>query len=111
MAKKVKTVYVCDDCGAEHPKWVGRCSSCGAWESVKEFKQSPLKITPRANRSELPSLVNISRDTEGRIRTTQSEFDAVVGGGLVKGSIILFGGQLRSYAKSRAEASLWPELC
>ena len=93
MPKKNKTVFVCDDCGAEHPKWVGRCSSCGAWETVKEFKQSPLKITPGASRAELRSLNNIAHAGENRIRTSQTEFDSVVGGGLVKGSIILFGGQ------------------
>ncbi len=92
MAKS-KTVYVCDECGAEHPKWMGRCGTCGAWESVKEFKQSPLKIKPGGNKAELKTLDNISRDGEYRICTGQSEFDSVLGGGLVKGSIILFGGQ------------------
>ncbi len=90
---KIKTVYVCDDCGAEHPKWVGRCSTCGTWESVKEFKQSPLKAIPNRQRSELKSLDQIGRSEENRIRTSQQEFDAVLGGGMVKGSIILFGGQ------------------
>ena len=90
---KSKTVYVCDDCGAEHPKWVGRCGSCGAWETVKEFKQSKLKVSPRGHRAELKPLDKITRDAENRIKTTQAEFDTVVGGGLVKGSIILFGGQ------------------
>jgi DNA repair protein RadA/Sms len=92
MAKS-KTVYVCDACGAEYPKWVGRCGSCGAWESVKAFKQGPLKTNPTGPPSELKSLDQINRDGESRIRTKQAEFDAVVGGGLVKGSIILFGGQ------------------
>lgn len=93
MAKS-KTVFVCDDCGAEHPKWVGRCASCGAWETVKEFKQSPLKANhSNAQRAELLPLNKISRDSENRIKTGQAEFDTVVGGGLVKGSIILFGGQ------------------
>ncbi len=92
MAKS-KTVYVCDDCGAEHPKWVGRCGSCGAWETVKEFKQSKLKASPRGQRAELKPLDKITRDTENRIKTSQSEFDSVLGGGLVKGSIVLFGGQ------------------
>ena len=92
MAKS-KTVYVCDDCGAEHPKWVGRCGSCGAWETVKEFKQSKLKVSSSGQRAELKPLDKINRDVENRIKTTQSEFDSVVGGGLVKGSIILFGGQ------------------
>ena len=90
---KIKTVYVCDDCGAEHPKWVGRCGSCGAWETVKEFKQSKLKVTPGGQRAELKPLDSITRDAENRIKTSQSEFDSVLGGGLVKGSIILFGGQ------------------
>ncbi|MBC8376921.1 MAG: DNA repair protein RadA [FCB group bacterium] len=92
MAKS-KTVYVCDDCGAEHPKWVGRCGSCGAWETVKEFKQSKLKVSRSGQRAELKPLDKITRDAENRIKTSQSEFDSVVGGGLVKGSIILFGGQ------------------
>jgi len=92
MAKS-KTVYVCDDCGAEHPKWVGKCSSCGAWETVREFKQSKLSVTPGGPRAELQPLDKITRDAENRIKTTQSEFDSVLGGGLVKGSIILFGGQ------------------
>lgn len=92
MAKS-KTVYVCDECGAEHPKWVGRCSSCGAWESVKEFKQSPLKNGPAGPPADLKSLDQISRDTHNRIQTGQGEFDTVLGGGLVRGSILLFGGQ------------------
>ena len=92
MAKS-KTVYVCDDCGAEHPKWVGRCGSCGAWETVKEFKQPKLKSAPRGPRTELKPLDKITRDAENRIKTSQSEFDSVLGGGLVKGSIVLFGGQ------------------
>ena len=92
MAKS-KTVYVCDDCGAEHPKWVGKCSSCGAWETVKEFKPSKFKVAPGGRRAELTALDKITRDTENRIQTQQSEFDSVLGGGLVKGSIILFGGQ------------------
>lgn len=92
MAKS-KTVYVCDECGAEFPKWVGRCGSCGAWESVKEFKQSRLKKGPSGPPSELRSLDEISRDENNRIETKQSEFDSVLGGGLVRGSILLFGGQ------------------
>lgn len=92
MAKS-KTVYVCDECGAEHPKWVGKCSSCGAWESVKEFKHSPLKKGPSGPPAELKSLDQISRDTQNRIQSGQGEFDTVVGGGLVRGSILLFGGQ------------------
>lgn len=90
---KNKTVFVCDDCGAEHPKWVGKCSSCGAWETVKEFKQSPVKITLNSGPSELKTLDKIERGQGSRIKTTQTEFDAVNGGGLVRGSILLFGGQ------------------
>ena len=90
---KVKTIFVCDECGAEYPKWVGRCGSCGAWESVKSFKQSPLKKGPAGPPSELRSLDQIARDENNRIETKQSEFDTVLGGGLVRGSILLFGGQ------------------
>jgi len=90
---KTKTVFVCDDCGAEHPKWVGRCGSCGAWETVHEFKQSKLSVSPSGARAELKPLDKITRDAQNRMQTTQSEFDTVLGGGLVRGSIILFGGQ------------------
>ena len=90
---KPKTVFVCDDCGAEHPKWVGRCGSCGAWETVKEFKQSRLKAVSTGPRATLKPLGEITRDGENRLRTSQQEFDDVVGGGLVPGSILLFGGQ------------------
>ncbi|MCF7808040.1 MAG: DNA repair protein RadA [Candidatus Marinimicrobia bacterium] len=90
---KVKTVFVCDECGAEYPKWVGRCDSCGAWESVREFKQSRLKKDPAGPPSQLRALADITRDENNRITTQQSEFDTVVGGGLVRGSILLFGGQ------------------
>jgi DNA repair protein RadA/Sms len=92
MAKS-KTVYVCDECGSEHPKWVGKCSSCGAWETVKEFKQGPLQRRPAGPPSQLKTLSNISRDNHNRIITGQGEFDTVLGGGLVRGSILLFGGQ------------------
>ncbi|MCF7824510.1 MAG: DNA repair protein RadA [Candidatus Marinimicrobia bacterium] len=91
MAKS-KTVYVCDECGAEHPKWVGRCGTCGAWETVKAFKHSPLKAG-KGSSSVLKPLNQIVRHGDNRIPSTQSEFDAVLGGGLVRGSIILFGGQ------------------
>jgi len=92
MAKS-KTVYVCDECGAEHPKWVGRCGSCGAWETVKAFKHNPVRANPIGPPAELKPLDQITRNSDSRIQTTQSEFDAVVGGGVVRGSIILFGGQ------------------
>ena len=90
---KIRTVFVCDACGAEYPKWVGRCSSCGAWESVKEFKQSTSRQAPSAPPTELQQLHQIQRGKDSRIRTGQAEFDNVVGGGLVRGSILLFGGQ------------------
>ena len=90
---KIKTVFVCDECGAEYPKWVGRCGSCGAWESVKEFKQSRLKNVSSGPAASLKPLGDIARDKDRRLSTSQQEFDAVVGGGLVPGSVLLFGGQ------------------
>lgn len=90
---KNKTVYVCDECGAEYPKWVGKCTSCGAWESVREFRQAKLKTSHSHQASQIEALAEIDRDSHVRLSTGQAEFDSVVGGGLVKGSILLFGGQ------------------
>ncbi len=100
MAKS-KSVYVCNQCGAEFPKWNGRCSSCGAWNSLEEELSAP---TTKANLSsgktgvdladKIVSLRDAQTDTdEVRYLTGMKELDRVLGGGLVKGSMVLLGGE------------------
>lgn len=102
MAKE-KNVYVCSECGQESPKWVGRCPSCGAWNT---FKQMTVRAaSPAAGRaggalsglikseSRPVALSDISVEAETRISTNDAEFDRVLGGGIVPGSLTLLGGE------------------
>lgn len=95
MAQKVKTVFVCKECGYESPKWNGKCPSCGEWATMEE----EVKINNKNNKTTLSSrsvtslnLHNIEIDTEIRYKTGLSEFDRVLGGGIVKGSLVLLSG-------------------
>lgn len=96
MAAKTKTVYVCSECGYESAKWIGRCNGCGAWNTMTEDVQvqsrtaaSSLSSLKRA--SALP-LSEISESDEHRFVTGISELDRVLGGGIVKGSVVLLSG-------------------
>jgi len=95
---KVKTVYVCSNCGNKVAKWVGQCSACGEWNSFEEeieqkntgfsFKSSKIKIAAK------PKLIkDITYEKEQRIDTLNTEFNRVLGGGLVPGSLVLIGGE------------------
>ena len=94
---KVKSKFVCQECGYETAGYLGKCPECGSWGSlVEELESKP--IVSRANQSEFlntekPVLINeISIDENVRISTNISEFDRVLGGGLVQGSLILLAG-------------------
>ena len=99
MAKQ-KTVFVCGDCGSEYSKWQGQCGDCGGWNTVVEFKLGPnksgaIKSTRKGFTGELADikvLSEISIEDLPRLTTGVSEFDRVLGGGLVPGSAILIGG-------------------
>lgn len=102
MAKsKLKTVYVCSECGAKKPRWEGKCSDCGAWNSLNEERD----VQPAAGRgwvrnqsptSTHTSVVSLDHSPEEtrlvRHTTHLEEFDRVLGGGLVEGSFVLLGG-------------------
>ena len=96
---KVKSVYICSDCGAESPKWVGKCPSCGAWNTYVEelIKKEP--ATWRAASGIVrdgmkPRLLrDVTAKEETRIDMHDSELNRVLGGGLVKGSLVLVGGE------------------
>ena len=98
---KVKSVYRCEQCGADHPKWAGQCSECGEWNSLHEVSIAPT-VTHRAQpkmgggyagqAAAITTLNKVSVSHETRLTTGIGEFDRVLGGGLVTGSVVLIGG-------------------
>lgn len=98
MPSKVKSVYVCSECGYESPKWYGKCPSCGEWNTMNEEIKNTSKSTPVAkakvySSNAVPSTINdISTEDEHRYDTGSKELNRVLGGGIVKGSLILLGG-------------------
>ncbi len=91
---KEKTVFVCRECGQEYPKWGGKCTLCGAWNSLEETVVAANIPTKAVSSAELKfsRMSDISCDSEIRYNTGISELDRVLGGGLVKGSLVLIGG-------------------
>ncbi|MDE5792943.1 MAG: DNA repair protein RadA, partial [Oscillospiraceae bacterium] len=95
MAKKEKMQFICTECGWTSPKWNGCCQGCGAWNTLEEVapvaNQTVKNFTNLADKIHLIS--DISSENEIRYHTGSSELDRVLGGGLVKGSIVLLGGE------------------
>ena len=98
---KLKTVYFCSACGAQAPKWAGQCSDCGAWNTLSESIDFPASRASHArvagfgdikDLNRVQDLAEIALDDVQRVPTGSSEFDRVLGGGLVPGSVILLGG-------------------
>ncbi len=95
IATKNKSVYICNECGAGNPKWVGQCPSCGSWNTLIEEAVIPTSsrfVGYAAAKSEVVSLAEISPEANSYISTTISELDLVLGGGLVAGGVVLIGG-------------------
>src|SRR5579875_1212082 len=102
---KLRTKYVCQQCGGEQSKWVGKCPDCGAWNSLEETTEQPQNAAqPRrptvagratiAQGTQVPlALPAIQPLTQERISGGYTETDRVLGGGLVAGSLILSGGE------------------
>lgn len=98
MAKNAKTVFLCNECGYESAKWLGKCPACGEWNSFVEEKvkkdDTHSVVRPENKKSSKPmSLNSVEGKDEDRVSTGYSELDRVLGGGLVKGSLILLGGE------------------
>ena len=96
MSNKVQTVYACSACGAQFPKWTGRCLECGGWGTLQiqtvDQKTTDKMIT--VNPAEIIDLEKLNSPTENQRLTTKiQEFDRVLGGGLMPGSLILLGGE------------------
>ena len=95
---RLRTVYVCTDCGHEHPKWTGQCAGCGAWNSLVEDVVGDAPATPakRAATRPVAAPVPLSSADASTTRPTPTgigELDRVLGGGLVPGSVTLLGGE------------------
>lgn len=94
---KAKTIFYCTECGNETPKWAGRCSACGAWNSIVEQPEERRPSGKAKNLlNRLPvkaeSITDLREDEEIRFSTGMGELDRVLGGGAVKGSLVLVGG-------------------
>jgi DNA repair protein RadA/Sms len=103
MAKD-KTMYVCENCGQESPKWIGKCPACGQWNTFKEIKVADTRKQATATKAAASAgrqlrenkvlrLRDISAHDDPRIDMQDTEFNRVLGGGLVPGSIVLLGGE------------------
>jgi DNA repair protein RadA/Sms len=95
MKSKAKTVYVCQSCGTQSPRWMGKCPDCGQWNTMVEErveKQKEIGATKRRDGSEPLLLGDIQARDEDRFVTKIGELDRVLGGGIVAGSVVLIGG-------------------
>ena len=94
---KAKTLFYCTECGNETPKWAGRCSVCGAWNSIVEQPEEKKtagkgRLLANMRTVKAESITDLSSDEEIRFSTGMGELDRVLGGGAVKGSLVLVGG-------------------
>ena len=92
---KTKTVFYCTECGNETPKWAGRCPACGAWNSIVEQADKPVKSGRKSASARIVKpvpITEIGTADEIRFSTGMGELDRVLGGGAVKGSLVLVGG-------------------
>ena len=94
---KAKTVFVCNDCGYESPKWLGRCPACGAWNTFFEQKvvETKSSISSKGTKEKIsPQILdNVIGKNESRTDTGIGELNRVLGGGIVNGSLVLLGGE------------------
>ena len=101
---KLKTVYVCSNCGETSPRWMGRCPSCGEWNTMVEdvVVPEPKSAARKAAGARPAGVTSLVADRLSSISTTEeksrivtgiSELDRVLGGGVVLGSVVLLGGE------------------
>ncbi len=98
MANKVKSVWFCTSCGNESSKWMGKCPACGEWNTMVEEtvatgkRQNQSANVPGKSQKPMP-LSEIDSSKESRISLNNNEFDRILGGGIVEGSLVLIGGE------------------
>src|SRR5437867_2389699 len=100
MTKATKTVFVCQECGAQSSKWLGQCRDCGAWNSFVEERPTDAAAATAGHRYAAATAASTARlysdieiEQHARISTGIDEFDRVLGGGIVPGSLVLLGGE------------------
>src|SRR5690348_5121200 len=101
---KVRTQFLCNQCGSVHPKWMGKCPDCGTWDSLEEYK-APTPDARSAGRTatsqtgdlaqggQALALDEIEESDTPRRPSGIGEFDRILGGGIVPGSVVLVGGE------------------
>src|SRR5690554_4398531 len=96
---KVKTAYVCNDCGADFARWLGQCTECKAWNTITEVRLGTTKVSTTerrgyagATQAKVQLLSEVNLEELPRFSSSFSEFDRVLRGGIVPGSAILIGG-------------------
>ena len=113
---KAKTIWYCSECGNEYPRWQGRCSGCGAWNTIVEQPAEPKSPTrapsgPLTRGTVRPlALKEVETTQELRFATGMSELDRVLGGGAVRGSLVLVGGA-PGIGKSTLMLQICDQLC
>ena len=112
MAKKNVSVFFCQECGNETSKWSGQCPACGAWNTLVEEVVDKTTIKTRAKVSDVKptKIIDVTASNENRISTNIEEFDRVLGGGIVPGSMVLVGGD-PGIGKSTLLLQTCRELC
>ena len=92
---KTKTLWFCSHCGNEYSKWMGKCPSCGEWNTMVEKEvvtgKKPVVSVPGGGAKPMP-LNQVSTAQEDRISLGSAEVDRLLGGGIVRGSLVLMGG-------------------
>lgn len=102
---KVKRAYVCNDCGADFPRWQGQCNACGAWNTISEVRMAASPVGNKHDRlsgyagnsgeTQVQVLSEIDLQEVPRFTSGFKELDRVLGGGVVTGAAILIGGNYR----------------
>lgn len=92
--KKAKSIFVCNSCGYESPKWMGKCTSCGEWNTFIEqiIEENPRASVVRNANAAYKKLTEVNFKEDDRSKTDIGELDRVLGGGIVNGSVMLIGG-------------------
>lgn len=96
MAKNISTVFMCNNCGYDSPKWLGKCPACNSWNTFVEEKVVKNQTTKQVSikkTSEVTALENIKKSDIKRVKSGFDELDRVLGGGFVNGSLTLLGGE------------------